>query len=68
MAKTCDICGKTKSFGKNVSFSNKKTNRAWAPNIRSVRAVVDGSAKRINACTKCIKSGKVVKPAAKQAQ
>lgn len=65
MSKTCDICGKTKDFGNNVPFSIKKTKRSWAPNIRSVRAVVDGTSKRINVCTKCIKSGKVVKPAKK---
>jgi large subunit ribosomal protein L28 len=27
-----------------------------------VRAVVNGSTKRINACTSCIKAGKIVKP------
>lgn len=65
MAKTCEICGKTKKFGNNVSFSLKSTKRSWAPNIRKVKAVVDGQSKRINVCTKCIKSGNVVKPAAK---
>lgn len=63
MSKTCEICGKSKMFGNNVSFSHKKTNKAWSPNIRKVRAVVDGQSRRINVCTKCIKSGRVEKPA-----
>lgn len=59
MAKKCDICGKGRVFGNKVSFSNKKNRRSWAPNIRTVRAVVNGSTRRINACTRCLRSGKV---------
>ena len=62
MSKTCELCGKTKQFGNNVSFSLKSTKRSWAPNVKKVRAMVDGKPKRINVCTKCIKSGKVEKP------
>lgn len=59
MAKKCDICGKGKVFGNSVSFSHKKNNRSWAPNIRRVKALVDGSPKRINVCTRCLRSGYV---------
>jgi large subunit ribosomal protein L28 len=38
-----------------------RTKRRWNPNIQRVRALVNGSAKRVNVCTGCIKSGKVVK-------
>ncbi len=62
MAKTCEVCGKTKSFGNTVTFSHKRLNRSWAPNIRKVRAVVDGTTKRINVCTRCLRSGKVERP------
>ncbi len=62
MAGKCDICGKTKSFGHNVSFSHKKTNRDFRPNVQKKRIVIDGEAKRLNLCTRCIrtlgKSGK----------
>ncbi len=61
MSKTCDVCGKTRTFGHKVTFSAKKINRSWAPNIRRVRALVDGSVKRINVCTKCLKSGRVTR-------
>lgn len=62
MAKKCEICGKSKVFGNKITFSHRKINRSWSPNIRKVRAVVDGTNKRINVCTNCLKSGKVVRP------
>ena len=58
MAK-CDLCGKGVVFGHNVSHSNRKTNRAWKPNIRRVKAVVNGSAKTVNVCSRCLRSGKI---------
>jgi large subunit ribosomal protein L28 len=59
MAKVCDICGKGKVFGNKVTFSNRKNPRSWSPNIRKVRAIVDGSIKRVNVCTRCLRSGYV---------
>ncbi len=61
MARVCDICGKGPVFGHNVSHANNKTNRRWNPNLQRVRAVVDGEPRRIRVCTRCIRSGKVVK-------
>lgn len=58
MAK-CEICGKATVFGIQVSHSHRRSNRTWKPNIRKVRAVVNGQAKKINVCTKCMRSGKV---------
>lgn len=59
MSKKCDVCGKGKMFGNQVSFSHRKSRRSWSPNVQSVKAVVNGSTKRINVCTKCLKGGKV---------
>lgn len=59
MARGCDVCGKGKAFGNSISFSNRKIKRTWSPNTRKVRAVVDGSVKRINVCTRCLRSGYV---------
>lgn len=59
VAAVCDICAKRPSFGHNVPWSKKKTNRQWSPNIQRVRAVVSGTPKRLNVCTSCLKSGKV---------
>ncbi|MBI5970384.1 MAG: 50S ribosomal protein L28 [Deltaproteobacteria bacterium] len=63
MSAVCDICGKGPSFGNNVSHANNKTRRRWNPNLQSVRAVKDGRVKKIRACTRCIRSGTVVKAA-----
>ncbi len=63
MAASCDICGKGPLFGNNVSHAHNITRRRWNPNLRSVRAVVNGARKRIRVCTSCLRSGKVVKPA-----
>ena len=59
MANYCEICGKGTLSGMNVSHSHLKTKRTWKPNIQRVRAIVDGEAKRVNVCTRCLRSGKV---------
>ena len=41
MAAVCQICGKKPFFGKAVTFSHKRNNRRWNPNIQKVRALVD---------------------------
>lgn len=61
MAKVCTICGKHPAAGRNVSHSHRVTNRMFKPNIQKVTAVVDGSVKRVNVCTKCMKAGKVTR-------
>jgi large subunit ribosomal protein L28 len=44
-----------------VSHSHRRSKRRWLPNIQKVRAVVDGSPRRLHVCTKCLKAGKVVR-------
>lgn len=61
MARVCAICGKGPSFGHNVSHANNKTVRRWYPNLQRVRALVDGTPKRIRVCTSCIRSNRVRK-------
>ena len=58
MAK-CDVCGKGVAFGIKVSHSLRRSNRTWKPNVRKVRAVVNGSVKSMHVCTRCLRSGKV---------
>lgn len=60
MAK-CDFCGKDVKFGIKVSHSHRRSNRTWKPNIKRVKAVVNGSPKRVYACTRCLRSGKVTR-------
>lgn len=59
MANYCEICGKGTVTGMNVSHSHLKTKRTWKPNIQRVRAIADGEVKRVNVCTRCLRSGKV---------
>jgi len=59
MAKLCEICGKGTLNGNNVSHSNRKSHRIWAPNVQSVHIVVNGANKRMNVCTRCLRSGNV---------
>jgi large subunit ribosomal protein L28 len=65
MPKQCDICGKRTVFGKNVSHAHNVTSRTWEPNLQRVRAVVDGKVHRISVCTRCLRSGRVVKAPAR---
>ena len=59
MGRVCDICGKGKIAGNKVSHSLRHSRRTWKPNLRRVRANVNGTVKRINVCTRCLRSGKV---------
>ena len=59
MAAVCDVCGRKPFFGMQVSHSHRRSPKRWNPNIQRVRALVDGSPKRMNVCTRCIKAGKV---------
>jgi large subunit ribosomal protein L28 len=63
MARRCDICGKGPLVGNNVSHANNKTKTRSLPNLRSVRASIDGSVKYVRVCTRCLKAGKIVKVA-----
>ena len=60
MAK-CEICGKGVTFGIKVSHSHRRSNRTWKPNVVKVKAIVNGSPKRVNVCTRCLRSGKVTR-------
>jgi len=63
VAATCEICGKGPSFGNNVSHANNKTKRRWNPNLQPVKAIRNGKVKKIKACSRCIRTGAVVKAA-----
>ena len=59
MGKFCEVCEKGAMSGHNVSHSNRKSNRVWAPNVQNVRVLVNGQPKRMNVCTRCLRSGYV---------
>lgn len=59
MSRKCDICGKGVVFGGQYSHSHRRSNRSWAPNLKKVKAIVNGTPKTVNVCTRCLRSGKV---------
>ena len=61
MAKQCEICGKTTVFGNNISHAHNVTSRTWEPNLQRVRALVENQVRHVRVCTRCLRSGKVVK-------
>lgn len=58
MAK-CAVCGKGQVVGIQLSHSHIRTKRTWSPNLQRVKALVNGTPKRIMVCTRCLRSGKV---------
>ena len=58
MSRVCEVCGRGKSTGKQVSFSNKKYNRTYELNLQKTEIMVDGQPKTVKACTKCIRTAK----------
>lgn len=76
MARRCEICGKGPARGTIIhrrGQAKKKggigqhvtanTPRIFYPNLQVVRAVVNGSVRRMKVCANCIKSGAVQKAA-----
>ena len=61
MAFTCAICNKRRQSGNNVSHANNKTKRVFNPNLQTIKALINGAAKRIKVCTRCLRSGFVKK-------
>ena len=46
MAK-CEYCEKDVAFGIKVSHSHRRANRTWKPNVKRVKAIVDGTPKHV---------------------
>jgi large subunit ribosomal protein L28 len=65
MAKQCEICGKGTQFGRNVSHAHNVTPRTLEANLQRVRALVEGTVRRVLVCTRCIRSGAITKPPAR---
>lgn len=66
MSRQCHYCGKKTVSGSSVSHAHNVTKRTFQPNLQKVRAVVEGTPRRVLACTRCMRSGKVVKVPARQ--
>jgi large subunit ribosomal protein L28 len=74
MPKVCEICGKGAIPG--IKYKRRgmvkrkggagakivgKTLRRFLPNLQRVKIALNGTIKRVNVCTKCLKAEKVTK-------
>ncbi|MDR0591333.1 MAG: 50S ribosomal protein L28 [Candidatus Nomurabacteria bacterium] len=55
MAK-CDLTGKSKQHGHNVSFSLRRTNRVFKPNIQKKTVSINGKKVKMNLSTQAIRT------------
>ena len=62
MAQRCELCGKGPQSGNRISHAHNVTHRRFNPNLQRVRALLDGVQRKIRVCTRCLRSGRVVKP------
>lgn len=61
MARKCEICGKGQTSGNNVSHSMRHSRRKWNANIQTVTVKDGDTVRRAKVCTRCLRSGKVVR-------
>ncbi|MEE4608210.1 MAG: 50S ribosomal protein L28 [Desulfobacteraceae bacterium] len=61
MSKVCEICGKKPQVGHHVSHAHNLTKRRFNPNLQNVRVLKEGRVQQMKVCTRCIRSGAVVK-------
>lgn len=56
MAARCDLTGKGKQYGHNVSFSLRRTKRVFKPNLQKKTFVVDGKKVTMTLSTQAIRT------------
>jgi large subunit ribosomal protein L28 len=52
----CEITGKGKQYGNNVSFSLRRTKKVWKPNLQKKTLTVDGKKVRVKISTQAIRT------------
>ena len=52
----CEITGKGKQYGNNVSFSQRHTKRVWKPNLQTKTLTINGKTARMKVSTQAIRS------------
>ena len=52
----CEITGKGKMYGHNVSFSQRRTRKVFKPNIQKKTIVVDGHKLKVNMSTAALRT------------
>ncbi len=59
MARKCAVCGKGVAVGIKLSHSHIRTKRVWLPNLQRIKIIINGTPKKVQVCTSCIRSGRV---------
>ena len=52
----CELTGKGKQYGNNVSFSLRRTSKVWKPNLQKKTLMVDGRKVRVKISTQAIRT------------
>lgn len=47
MANQCSICNKGAISGNQISHSTRHTRRTWKPNLKKVKAIINGTPKEL---------------------
>lgn len=52
----CELTGKGKQYGNNVSFSQRHTKKVWNPNLQKKTIVIDGKKVSMKLSTQAIRT------------
>jgi large subunit ribosomal protein L28 len=52
----CELTGKGKQFGSNVSFSQRHTKKVWEPNLQKKTVIIDGKKVQLKISTQAIRT------------
>jgi large subunit ribosomal protein L28 len=52
----CELTGKGKQFGNNISFSQRHTKKVWKPNLQSKTVEIDGKKVSMKLSTQAIRT------------
>ena len=52
----CEITGKGKQYGHNVSFSLRRTKKVWKPNLQKKTLIVDGKKVTVKISTQALRT------------
>ena len=52
----CELTGKGKMYGHNVSFSQRKTRKVFKPNIQKKTLIIDGKKQKVNVAASTLRT------------
>jgi large subunit ribosomal protein L28 len=52
----CELTGKGKQYGSNVSFSQRHTKKVWKPNLQTKTLTIDGKKIRMKVSTQALRN------------